>query len=231
MKINFLFVLLLISNSLWSQNEDIPSAPEDLSRKYCIKLRVISSAQLVFNYNKQIIGLELERKLKENASMIVDLDFGYFDNYYFVKYYDFFQNIPELPYTKTSVKTTGFHIAPNYRYYILKLNNQDLTGFHIGGAMDLHYYNTDINYFDSRTNEAYSNNYSSMRIGIGGVGGFQLMIKSRFVVDLSGSLYYSPISFTSNKDINTGSKNSIWLSENNQFWAVFRLKIGYAFGK
>jgi hypothetical protein len=224
-------VFLFVSNFLIGQNieADSISQQDTIYMKYAIKLRVFSTNELVTNLNRQIIGLEFEKNLEKRSSLIIDFDIGYFGKYEYYKYYDFFQNIPELPYTRTTVVTKGFHIAPNYRYYALKFNNSGMSGLHIGGSADLHYYYTNYDYFDSRTEEYSSKNQSSVQLSVGGVVGIQFLIRKRLIVDFSSSLYLRTLTFPFDKEVN--SKNSIWISENGDFWAVYRFKIGYAFGK
>jgi len=222
---------LFISNLLIGQNIEVDSISQQdtVYRKYAIKLRVLSTNELVTNISRQIIGLEFEKKLEKRSSLIIDFDIGYFDKYEYYKYYDFFQNIPDLPYTKTTVVTKGFHIAPNYRYYALEFDKSGMSGIHIGGSADMHYYYTNYDYFDSRTGEYSSNNQSSVQLSVGGVLGVQFLIRKRLIIDFSSSLYLNLLTFPFDKEVN--SKNSIWISESGEFWAIYRLKIGYAFGK
>ena len=221
-----LFIIIFFSHSLSSQSQDI-----SISRKYIVKLRLISTIEMISNVDKQIIGLEYEQKINNKSSFILNLDMGYFDKYIYYKYYDFFSSVDELPYTKREVITKGFHISPNYKYYFYPIKNTSLSGFSIGGAIDYSFYRKKYYYYDSRTNNSTNKHYNSQQIAIGGVLGFQYLIKNRISIDLSSSLFAKVISHTNNGEKEVCSKNSFWVSKNESFWAVYRLKLGYAFGK
>ena len=229
----FFIIAFLLSSFLYSQSQQVDTTVQqvDTLRKYVIKLRLLSSIELINNVNRQIIGLEYEHKLNNKSSLVLDFDIGYFDKYVYYKYYDFFTLVDELPYTKRTVTTKGFHIAPNYRYYFYNLNHISLSGFYIGGALDYYFYKKNYDYFDSRTNITTNTNYNSQQLSIGGVLGLQFLIKNRVTIDVSSSLFLKLFSFTSNNGDEIYSKNSFWNSDNGNFWAVYRVKLGYAFGK
>jgi len=228
-----LFIIaILLSSLLYSQSQQVDTIQNsDTLRKNIIKFRIISTIELINNVNRQIIGLEYEHKLNNITSLVLDFDIGYFDKYVYYKYYNFFTLVDELPYIKKTVTTKGFHIAPNYKYYFYNFNHISLSGFSIGSAIDYYFYKKNYDYFDSRTNITTKTNYNSQQFSLGAVLGLQFLIKNRITIDVSSSLFLKLFSFTSNNGDEIYSKNSFWVSDNGNLWAVYRVKLGYAFGK
>jgi len=228
-----LFIIaILLSQFSYSQSQQVDTIQNtNALRKYIIKIRLISTIELIKNVNRQIIGLEYEQKLNSKTSLVLDFDIGYFDKYVYYKYYNFFTLVDELPYTKRTVITKGFHIAPNYKYYVYNFNHVSMSGISCGGALDYYFYKKVYDYYNSRTNITTKNNYNSQQLSVGGVLGLQFLIKNRITIDASSSLFMKLFSSTSNDGKEIYSKNSFWNSDNGRFWAVYRIKLGYAFGK
>lgn len=228
------FIIFILSFSTIAVNAQLSDTSAIVSGnqgKHIIKFRLLSSIEMFQNYNRQIIGLEYEHKLKEHTSWVLDFDIGYFDNYIYYQYFDFFTTASELPYTRQDVVTKGFHIIPEYRYYYYSLSNVSNDGFYIAGATDFHYYKKNFSQYDSRTQQYQFNTYSTFQSAIGGELGLQFIFKKRIAFDFSICGFYGLWSVNSDEEKHIPSKNASWNSDNEAFWVNYQLKLGYIFGK
>ena len=231
MKSYIITLLILLSFFAKAQETDSLLCDTCALRKHIVKLRIISTIELINNVNRQIVGLEYEYNRTDVTSLVLDFDIGYFDKYIFYKYYDFFTPVDELPYTKRTVTTKGFHISPSYKYYFYRLNHTNFTGFSASAVCDYSYYNKNFDLYDSRTNISENASYNNQQFSLGGIMGLQMLIRNRVAIEISSSVFWKIFSLTSDGGDEINSKNSFWVSDNGSFWANYRIKIGYAFGK
>ena len=226
-----LFFISFAKISVYAQTADSLEIEHQAEFKHIVKLRLLSTLELIQNYNRQILGFEYEYRYKKRTSWVLDFDFGFFDKYIYYQYFDFFTSQKTLPYTKSVVVTKGVHIIPEYRYYYFSLSNTSNDGFYIGGASDIHFYKKDFSKYDSRTEQTDYDSYKTLEFALGGELGLQLQFKERLAVDFSISGFYALLSWDSDSGKHIPSKNASWISDNEAFWVNYQLKLGYAFGK
>ncbi len=234
MNVRFVVIVLLLTSltKLLAQGNDTLMQVKTVEYKHAVKINLMNINEFIVNLNKQVIGLEYEYALTKRTSISIDVDAGLFNRYEYIKYYSFFQNKSELPYTRTTLKTIGFHISPQYNYYIFSIQNTPGTGLFINGSFDYFLYKNNLDYFDSRdASKSFDKSYYSSQFALGLGSGFQYLFFKRIALVFSVDMYYKLIDFTSLEGVKSVSYNADWKSENSNFWTVFKLKIGYTFGR
>lgn len=196
--------------------------------KNMIKINLIPIASSINGHNQKRIGIEYERFLNQKLSLYCPLDFGLYNDYTFIKYYDFFDEEEGFAYRQQEVSTLGYHIMPSIKYYFYNSRKKYGQGFYIAGNIDFNQYFTDDDVFYSLSGTYNHEDYSTTRLAIGCTLGGQFIAFSRLVIDLNISIFTTLIS--SNQGMETKPLHASWVFNNNNSWSTVNFSLGYAFG-
>jgi len=227
----FIFLFISLTHARGQGNDSL-LLDNNGNHLHIVKLDLLNINEFITNINKQLVGLEYEFVYSNRISFSLDADFGLFNRYEYYKYYQFFQNRKELPYTRTTMLTRGFHISPQVNFYLLSIQKKPATGLFVNGGLDYFWYKNNLNFYDSRNpSKSYDKDFCTSQLALGVGGGFQYIYRKRLAIVLSLDMYYKLFDFYDSSLVEMGSQNANWISENEKWWAIFKLKLGYAFGK
>jgi hypothetical protein len=225
-KIIFFLNLFLCCIKVYAQKDTL-----SVSHKNAIKIDIFPMYYDFFDYRKQLrMGTEYERILNDRYSLSCDLDFGLFDDYKFVKYYDFFGQNGGMYSIEQAITIKGFHLTPAFNRILFRSKKKDSRNVFCSALADINVYRKKLDYFNSRTSEKYADDYSQTRLGLGIGIGARYGIGQHFFAEIStsflGRIFYS----ISIKDVNIIKPlNAQWTDSRNNFWWVSHIKFGYAF--
>lgn len=199
--------------------------------KNFIAIDVIPLYYDFFDYRKQIrVGFEYERKLNSKWLMSCALDGGLFEEYSFVKYYDFFNQNQGFYSVKQDILIKGFHILPSCNYSLFQSKSKSGQGVFCGGILDINYYRKKLNSFNSQTSEKRTEAYSQIRMGAGVCLSAKYDLGFHIFAEIKTSLFCKFLcSISENNAYPVKPLNSQWTSTNNNFWWISNIKFGYAF--
>jgi len=223
-----LFALMLTGSICTVKAQD--SIPE-VFRKNIVKINFIPIIPALSGQSQQWVGLEYQNYINSKFSVSLLLNTGIFEDYSYIKYYDFFNQQQGFSYTQMDVITRGYHIIPSAKYYYFLMNQRPGQGLYVGGKVDFNQYFKKSEYFNSGTQEAGNVNYSIFRIGIGSGIGIQYIAFSRLSIDVDLSFFFRILDQSTGSDqLKTPPINAFWKTDDDAFWATVQLMIGYAFG-
>lgn len=225
--LNFLVIAFsLISFHSYSQEKK-----DSLFYNNSFKLDLLPLYYDFFDNRVQIrAGIEYEKFLKDNISLCGYFDFGVYDKYKFIKYYNFFNENQGLYSITQNVTIKGLHLLPSVNYFFHSPKKKTNRNFFGSVILDLGYYQKKLTYMNSNTLESYSYKYNQSKFGAGLGLGVKSDFGSRFFLELKTS-FFAKI-FYSNSDKTKNQMKSLdaqWTSQNYKFWWITNLKIGYAF--
>lgn len=199
--------------------------------KNAIKLDLVPVYFDFFDTRKQIrMGVEYERRLNDKSFAAMGADFGMFDHYLYVKYYDFYNEGPGLYSVETNVRNLGFHVMPSYNYFIWKAAHKANTGIFSGAIIDFHLYQKLLNNYNTLTGSSYQERYFQTRMGAGISLGGRYGIGRHFFLDVRSSLFgkiFKTISVNHVPEIKPLNAN--WSNQKQNLWWVTSLNLSYAF--
>lgn len=228
LKVIIVFFLSLI---FFSSHVKAISYSGDSLYRHVLKLDLAASYYTFFDNKKQLrIGVEYEKKVTAFAFLSCYLDIGMYDNYKFIKYYDFFGQNQDMYFLEQDVMTKGFHIMPGYNYSILKIRKVPRLKFFAGGVLDASFYQKKINYFNSQTLDKSDKKVYQYKTGIGPSLGVHYKLGTHIIAEAKTFLGVKILNIISDKNAHIiKSLNAQWTDTQNHFWWVTNLKIGYAF--
>jgi hypothetical protein len=199
--------------------------------KNTVKIDLLPYYYDFFDVRKQIrIALENERYLTLRSSVAAYCDAGLFDDYFFIKYYDFFSQGPGFYSVTQKIKIRGVHFQPSYNYYLFLSRTRPNRGIFIGGTFDIQYYRKNIKMDNSLTGENTSFNYFQARLGGGLHAGGKYNFGSHFYAEIKTCLFAKILQKVSMDEMDPLKPlNAQWSDKNYDFWWVSNIKIGYAF--
>jgi len=196
-----------------------------------IKINLISLPPLFNKLNQKWLGLEYQRLLNKKLSLALSSDFGVFEDYTYIKYYDFFDEDHGFSYTQEDIFISGFHIIPSINYYPLNFGGKAGQGLFIAGKIDYYHYKMNKQYYNSLTNQTDHSHNTTDRLNIGVAAGAQYIIIRRISIDLNISFFTKIISYSDSETLTElYPENSFWRSNDNSSWATINLMLGYSFG-
>lgn len=195
-----------------------------------VGLDVVPFIYDVSYYHQLRVGLEGQRLLREKFFIAVNLDFGIYNDYTFIKYFDFFNQNSGFYSIEQNVYIKGFHFIPSYNYFIFQSKRKSNTGVFGGILMDFHFYRKDLEQYNSLTKEIYHANYDQKTISFGLALGFKYNIFYRFYAEIRTSLMLETINHLSNNEMEKiQSLNSQWVDKKRNFSWVSFITLDYAF--
>jgi hypothetical protein len=200
-------------------------------RKNLIKLNLLAAGQFSNGHNEKWVGVEYERFINQKMSVALMSDVGLFEDYIFIKYYDFFDEHGGFAYTQKRTKTVGYHLLPSFRYYLWITKSKNGQGIYVSGLLDFNQYfkNSELYHSSSKTYSYTS--ASTTRLGFGASLGGQYIAFSRLVIDLNISLFARVFDSANQQNASEIEPlNAIWISNENKAWVTVNFMIGYAFG-
>lgn len=226
----YFFCLFFLCFSLFSKAQT-DAIPKPDFRNNFVKLSLLPISQSINGHNQKWFGIEYERFLKQKISISITVDAGLFEDYTFIKYYDFFEEQDGFSYCQTDARTRGYHIIPALKYYFLATKNKKGQGFYLSGALDFSQYFKVTDIYYSATNSTDMFNSSTTRLSIGAFLGGQYVAFSRLAIDLNISIFASLFSVNNGKYSEVIKPlNALWIFDNNTGYSTVNLMIGYAFG-
>ncbi len=223
------FVLLLIigmwCNHLYAQD----SKPR--AYKNTVVLDVVPFYYDFFDYRQQIrLGIDYTRQFQPRWFLSTALDVGLFDDYTYIKYYDFFNQNQGFYSITQDASISGFHLLPSYNYYFFQSKRKQGQGFYGGGVLDMNYYRKKLQSTNSQTQESNSDVVHQFRTGLGVDLGVKYFMGHHFFAEVRSMFFCKAFLYNSNKNTNKiMSLNSQWTSNNRNFWLLTSVQFGYAF--
>ncbi|MEI6123922.1 MAG: hypothetical protein WCQ95_09850 [Bacteroidota bacterium] len=184
-----------------------------------------------FDYRKQIrFNVNYTRQFKSHWFLSSALDIGLFDDYTFIKYYDFFNQNQGFYSVTQRAKISGFHFISSYNYYFCQSKKKMGQGFYGGGAVDFNYYRKTLKSNNSLSLETTFNTINQFRTALGVDVGIKYFIRHHFFAELRSSFFCKLFLKSSNNTVNNVMPlNAQWTSLNKNFWLITNLQFGYAF--
>lgn len=219
--------ILTLSCEMTSQAQE--NQPK--SNKNAFALDVVPIGYDIFGYEKQLrVGVDYSRQFNPHWFVSGAIDMGLYNEYAYKKYFDFFNEYSGFYYIQEDVHIVGFHLMPSANYFVLQSKVKQGQGIYAGAILDLNYYKKNVDVFNSSTLESSSENVNQFRTGAGLSVGGKMYVGQHFFGEFKTSMFGKIYLHKSNNDMNEiKSLNSQWSSENNNFWLVFQIKLGYAF--
>ncbi|OFX32752.1 MAG: hypothetical protein A2X08_06815 [Bacteroidetes bacterium GWA2_32_17] len=204
---------------------------DSLLYKKSIKIDLLPLYNDFFDNRVQIrVGCEYEQEFLKKSSVSCYIDAGLYDKYKFIKYYDFFNQQQGLYSIEQDVLIIGFHIIPSYNYYFYTFKNHPNEKLFSSIVLDFGYYKKELTYYNSQTNDRYSDSYNQNKLGVGLSLGYENQFGKHFSLEIKTSFLTKVFNYVSeNGRISIKSLDAQWTSTNCNFWWVSNLKIGYAF--
>jgi hypothetical protein len=227
--LKFIMVLLLLlsfSCSLFAQKkQDSTFCKNDL------KLDLVPFYFDFFDAREQIrIGFEYERMINRNFSVSCYIDAGLYDNYTFIKYYDFFNQNQGMYTVEQNVSIRGVHLIPSCNYWFYRAKKKANRGIYTGVILDFHYYQKKLAYLNTQTFERTHEKYYQTGLGAGLDLGGRYGFGKHFFIELK-TVFLGKIYRHANKQDVPLVKplNAQWSDNKHNFWWISNLTLGYAF--
>lgn len=200
-------------------------AQDSIAFSNSIKVTILPFLKPLTTSHANIIGLEYEKRIKPQLSIVERIEVGNFLNYTFYRYYNHLQSTPQ-DYVKTRVNAIGYHSITSLRYFLINRK----VFFTYGGIMiDLHQYFIKSEKTSSiKPNEDFNSVSKIFQLSPGIEGGIRYVFKKRLTIDLNLSFYKS-IYYNAPLDTYLSSQNGFWTSEDLMSWSVINIQIGYNF--
>lgn len=229
--LNFFIITLIFPG--FSSETQAQHAKDTTIYKNIIKLDLVSPYLDFFDAQKQArAGVEYEYALSEKSSVACLMDMGIYDDYKFVKYYDFFNQGPGMHYTRTIAQINGIHFLPSYNYFLFQMKGKSNSGIFTGGILDFHYYRKKFSIFNSQTEVETSNQYTQTTLGIGPQLGIKYGFRRHIYLEAKTCTFFKLFNSISAKGMNAIlPMDAQWSNSNYSFWWVTQFKVCYAFGK
>jgi hypothetical protein len=227
----FLFVLLAAGVTSEAQSQYVA---DSVKCKNAIKLDLVSLYLDFFDAQKQVrAGFEYERTFNKKSSAACLIDLGLYDDYTFIKYYDFFNQGPGgMHYTRTIAQIKGIHFLPSYNYFLFQLKGESNSGIFTGGILDFHYYRKKFSIFNSQTEIETANKYAQSTLGIGPQLGIKYGFGKHFYFEAKTCAFFKLFNIVSAKGMNDIMPlDAQWSNSKYSFWWVTQFKVCYAFGE
>jgi hypothetical protein len=204
---------------------------DSIIHKNSIKFDVVPLYHVFFDNRIQIrAGIEYERYRTKKSSIACYMDFGLYDKYGFIKYYDFFNQNQGMYFIQQKILIKGFHLLPSYNYYFDTFKKRPKSGFFVGAIADVGFYWKKVDYINSSTLENYSDKYNQAKLGIGLSLGFKKYYGKHFFGELKTSALIKLYNYITEQGRNpVKSLDAQWTSPSYNFWWISNIKIGYAF--
>ena len=199
--------------------------------KNSIKLDLFPLYYDLFDYRDQIrAAIEYERKINNKSFAALYIDIGVFDDYTFIKYYDFFNQNQGMYSVEQKAIIKGIHIQPSYNYYFFTSKKKQNQGVFAGGIIDFYSYKKNLETYNSQTSEKNNYRYNQSKMGLGLHAGAKHSFTRRFFAEVKTSLYVKVYYHISVQSVNPIKPlNAQWTDSKYNFWWVTNFKIGYAF--
>lgn len=199
--------------------------------KNAIKLDLFPLYYDFFDYRDQIrAGIEYERKINYRSFAALYMDIGVFDDYTFIKYYDFFNQNQGMYSVEQKAIIKGIHIQPSYNYIFFRSKKKPNHGVFAGSIIDFHCYKKNLETYNSQTSEKSNYRYNQLKMGLGLHMGAKYAFNRHFFAEVKTSLYVKIYYHISVQFVNPVMPlNAQWTDSKYNFWWVSNLKIGYAF--
>ena len=137
-QLKILFVLIMIVLCCFNLKAQ-DSKPKIFKNTFA--LDVVPFYYDFFDYRKQIrVGIDYTRQFQSHWFLSIALDLGLFDDYSYIKYYDFFNQNQGFYSITQEASISGFHFLPSYNYYFFQSKRKQGQGFYGGGVIDMNYY-------------------------------------------------------------------------------------------
>lgn len=222
-------LLLLISAMTATANAREPdtlAAPEN-----SLKVGMQPLYYDFFDIREQFrIGLEYERTITASSFAACYIDMGLYDNYTFIKYYDFFSAGKGMYFLENDVSVRGFHVLPSYHYYFWKHKKKHHTGACGGVLADFHFYNKKIAHLNSQTFERTRGRYYQTGLGMGISLAGKYLIWRNFFAEIRTALIFKIYIQPTREDVPpTKPSHAQWTGKQNKYWWLSDFMIGYAF--
>jgi hypothetical protein len=220
---------LLLVGGVFSGNAQ--STRDSSGIKSRLSVDLISFYHVFFDTREQIrLGVSYERILPQGFSAGCHVDAGQYDNYTFIKYYDFFSESGPMWAIEQDVSVSGLHLMPfsDFRFFrSVKNPNRALKA---GIALDYHYYKKKEALLNTltfeRTRQRYTQTGLSAGLSLSGSWGWgrHFLVECKTV--LFGSLYRS---LNEHGAAVIRSLQAQWNNNRRNLCWVNHLSIGYAF--
>lgn len=203
---------------------------DSLIYKNAVKFDLVPLYDDLFDSKMQArIGIEYERNLTKKSALDCYLDVGLYNNYEFIKYYNFFT--PPAMYTlNQKVSISGFHLIPAYHYYLFISKKESERSLFAGSLMDFSYYHKSLRTKNTATSETSNEQYNQSKLGVGLSVGCNFFVSKHFFIELKTSVVtklFNKLSVDGKNEMM--SLDAQWTSANYKFWWITNFKIGYAF--
>jgi len=230
-KLVYMLITALIAGGFAFSTSVVHAQKDTVTFRNALKIDLVPVYYDFFDTRKQIrLGIEYERQLNEKSFAAIGADFGMFDHYTYIKYYDFYNQGPGLYSVETIVKNLGFHLLPSYNYFLWKSRNNNNTGLFAGCIIDFHLYQKILNSTNELNATGYTEKYFQTRMGAGLSLGGRFGMGRHFFADFRSSLLGKLFRTTSINNVpQIKPLNAHWTNRKYTLWWVTSLNISYAF--
>ncbi|NVO03930.1 MAG: hypothetical protein HXX09_14630 [Bacteroidetes bacterium] len=224
--VSILTIIFSLSNSVFSQEKN-----DSLICKNAVKFDFVPLYYDIFDNRVQLrFGLEYEKYISKKYSLGCYLDIGLYDKYSFIKYYDFFNSNLGMYSIKQDVMIYGFHLLPEFNYYLYTSKRNSKRSFFVGAMLDFGFNKKNLDYFNSQTQSSSHDKYSQTNLGGGVSLGMKNYLGKHFFAELKTSGFIKIFNWVSEENrIPMISLDAQWTSKDYKYWWISNIKIGYAF--
>jgi hypothetical protein len=222
-----LILILLLSTNINLHSIGIQT---DSIKKNAIKIDLQSLYYSIFDAREQIrLGIEYERFFKPKLSHYTHLDFGLYDNYHYIKVYDFF-GVQGGPFEdNTSVKTLGFHLLQGINFNLFK-SNKDKFSINTGILFDMNVFDKKIELNSYNPNNNHTNHIKQFRIGIGANFSLKAKLINNIYFEIKHAILFNTLTSISKRNVKFIKPfKSYWYSPNQDTWLISMINLSYEF--